>query len=431
MEFNKKSIDQAVCPEGKGAIYLTDPSTRGLYVQITQAGTKTFVYRRKIGPTWQQRTIARIEDMKIPEARAVASDYNARLARGVSVFEQARAAREEPTFRDLFETYLSEHAETNCTTASDMRKNFDRWFCDLANKKASAITHGKILDLHREMKTGNGQRKAAPYAANRAVQLGRAIYNLCIRMKYVSCENPFAGVSLSREKARNRFLSHEEVGKLLRHLRDASTMDDDARRLRDFVLLDIFTGARKSALLSAEWDEFDLRNGTWTIPYTKAKNKEEQVIPLGPDEIKILEERYSYLRSLPEHKEPKKLKFVFPGEGSTGHVVDLKRSWATLRKKLGFKDRTNVTIHDLRRSLGATMASLNVGLALIGSVLHHKDLKTTQRHYAHTGKAAELEAKQLAHSVWLEAERTVPEQAEETEEASNVVPLEQETAKIG
>jgi len=67
--------------------------------------------------------------------------------------------------------------------------------------------------------------------------------------------------------------------------------------------------------------------------------------------------------------------WVFPSKTSkSGHLEDLKRAWTTIRKQTKL---TDVTIHDLRRSLASAMASQNVNVALIQSALHHKDLKTT------------------------------------------------------
>lgn len=115
------------------------------------------------------------------------------------------------------------------------------------------------------------------------------------------------------------------------------------------------------------FDELDLTSATWTIPGAKTKNLQEQVIPLGPTEIEVLRDRRKLLRAS-KIISP----YVFPGDGKTGHVRDRKRSWTTLRGDLGIID---LTIHDLRRSLAAAMASLNVNVALIRGALNHRDMK--------------------------------------------------------
>lgn len=396
MEFNVKSIEKAACPPSKNAIYFADPTTRGLYIQITKFGAKTFVYRRKIDGTWRQKKIAEFGTLKIPEVRVVASDYTRLIASGTNIFEKTVSA--EPTLLNLFEEYVQEHAIKKCTTVGDMEKNFVRWFASMLNSKANKISHDDAEKFHARLGA------SAPYAANRAVQLARAVYNHSIKKGKFAGTNPFAQITLFDERTRNRFLSNEEAGRLFRELEDSSWMDHNHRALRDFILIDVLTGSRKTALVSAEWDEFDLNAGTWSIPPWKSKNKKGQLVPLGGYEISILQQRQEYLKEIGSFS-----RFIFPGSGKTGHQMDFKRSWPSLRRRLGLED---VTIHDLRRSLAATMASANVNLILIKNALNHSDLKTTAEIYARTNKQAELEAKQKAHSIWLEAASATNESAQ-------------------
>jgi integrase len=71
--------------------------------------------------------------------------------------------------------------------------------------------------------------------------------------------------------------------------------------------------------------------------------------------------------------------FVFPSDGETGHVVEIKRAWATLCKAAGI---TGLRIHDLRHSFASQLASSGASLPLIGALLGHANPTTTHR-YAH------------------------------------------------
>ncbi len=395
VDFNMKTLIKATCPSDKMHIYIKDESTRGLYVQITLAGVRTFVYRKKVDGTWRQKKLARLgtKDFGIPEARAEAEHFNSQLEReGINVFEVTAAAKSEPTFRDLFNAYVTRHAEKQCNTVVEMRKEFERWFSTLADKKASAVTRGDAEQLHRAL----GEN--SPYAANRAMQLARPVYNKAIAWGLYSGANPFSKISLFPEHSRDRFLSLTEAATIFKALKVAPILDDKARSLRDFILLDLYTGVRKNNLYSMSWNEIDLKAGTWTIPDTKSKNKQGQVIPMGPREIAILKDRQAYLRKRAGKKGISE--FVFPGDGRSGHQVSVQKSWKKLRADLGLQD---VHLHDLRRSLAATMASQNVSLPLIKNALNHKDIKTTANIYARTSKQAEFEARQLAHAVWDDA----------------------------
>ena len=56
--------------------------------------------------------------------------------------------------------------------------------------------------------------------------------------------------------------------------------------IRDYVYISLLTGARKSDVLSMEWNEIDFTNKKWRIP--EQKNGEPQTIPLTDFAITIL-----------------------------------------------------------------------------------------------------------------------------------------------
>jgi integrase len=65
---------------------------------------------------------------------------------------------------------------------------------------------------------------------------------------------------------------------------------------------------------------------------------------------------------------------VFPSDGATGHYVEPKTAW---RKFLKRAKLSNLTMHDLRRTLGSYMAMNNQSLHIIGKVLGHKSPTST------------------------------------------------------
>jgi integrase len=390
-----KKIRGLKCPVDKREIYVCLSPELHFYVSVSRQGTKSLLYRRKWKGTYRQinlgsftgqgddkLTTERAEE-SIAQARAKCADYESQD----DPFDARDSQRAELTLRALFDEYLKKHAMANKKkTAGEISKNFERWLSPLAEKKLSDISQDVCYKLFEQITENRGE-----YAANRAVQLGRAVFNKGITWERFSRRNPFTGIKLHDEKSRDRFLSPGEVQKLLKGLEVYALPD-----LRDFIKLSLFTGARKSNLLSLEWKNVDLEAGRLRIPRTK--NNTSQVIPLSSDEIALLQARKDFQEQLLAEGESLS-PFVFPGTGKSGHLVDIKNSWTTLREKL---DLSDVTIHDLRRSLAAGMANANVNVALIQSALNHKDIKTTMLVYARTSKDAELQAKLQAHSSWRE-----------------------------
>lgn len=395
--FTKKRLDNISAHRDSKQVYYADDGMRGLEICVTKAGTKSFVFRRKQEGVTRRLWLGYFPDMTIEQARGKAAAFNSQISQGVNIFEKLATEKGELTLQNLFDEYVERHAQKTRKTWKEMIEQFDRSFdgdvkdrsravtVDLRKKKLSAITPKMAEQFHGEL-----AKKRGEYSANRSVQLLRAVFNKGKVWKLFDGENPFVGITLFPEKPRDRFLSRDEATKLLLKL---ETEADDT--LRDFVKLSLFTGIRKSNLMALRWQDVDFNSGLLTIPDTKNNTKQE--LALGGHEIALLAARRERLKLSGQFG-----MFVFPGTGSTGHLTDIKKSWSTFRKSVGFAGDKHVTLHDLRRSLGAAMANANVNIALVKAALHHKDLKTTVKVYALTQQDAVRDARQQAHNAWLQ-----------------------------
>ncbi|MBZ0185686.1 MAG: site-specific integrase, partial [Candidatus Obscuribacterales bacterium] len=397
-KFTKKRLQDLPPAVESKQDYFGDSETRGLEISVTRSGAKSFFFRRKVEGVTRRMWLGYFPDTSVDQARGRAAELNGQVSRGINVFAKGAADKNELTLQAIFDEYIERHAKKSRKTWQEMTKSFDRAFeggvsrssahsVDLRKKKVSEISHAMAESLHADVAKKRGQ-----YAANRLVQILRAVYNKAKVWKLYEGDNPFNGITLYQEKPRDRFLSKEEAITLLSQL---ETEADDT--LRDFIKLSLFTGIRKANLMAMRWQDIDLESGLLTIPDTKNNTKQDLV--LGGHEIALLKERRRRMKA-----EGILTQFVFPGSGSTGHLMDLKKSWTTFRKRAGFTGDKSVTIHDLRRSLGAAMANANINIALVKAALHHKDMKTTVRVYAHTQQEAVRDARQLAHEAWLKVE---------------------------
>lgn len=80
--------------------------------------------------------------------------------------------------------------------------------------------------------------------------------------------------------------------------------------------------------------------------------------------------------------------FIFPSHGKQGHLVEPKTAWRRICKRASV---TGCRIHDLRHSLASTLIQRGYGLALVGRILNHSQLSTTER-YAHLDLESERRA---------------------------------------
>jgi len=429
-KFTAKYIRALACPDHLKQRYFVVLPDVHLYISVGKSGTKNFIFRNKEKDRrWRTMDLNCKFDDALPdpmvrsammEAQSRAAELTARLNRGENVFDQPKKERISPTLQELFDHYKENHLEKRGKRVLDNENNFKRWFAkrNLAKKRAGEFSHEDAARLHKLM-------EETPGSANRTVQLGRAMFNFGIKTRFISrTDNPFAGVSLYRENERDRVLSDEEAGKLLTALESIPAVHSRERTLRDFVLLSLMTGARKSNVMSMRWDELDLKSGEWSIPAAKTKTSRAQTIPLGELEKRVLKERKKLLEKAPEidSDDP----WVFPSKSASGHLADPGNAWESLRDDLGMSD---LWIHDLRRSLASSMANTGSDVSIVRAALNHTDMRTTLKSYIRTNQQAQLQARQKAQGAWFEAmKRQAETDSDVTEKPKPTKPREKGTS---
>jgi integrase len=131
----------------------------------------------------------------------------------------------------------------------------------LGNRKVAAITHDDCDQLHSEI------ARDRPVRANRVIEVLRKAMNLAIRWGW-RVDNPASGVHRSAEEPRERYLSQEEVSRLVLALAGHPERTSAAA-----IRLMLLTGCRRNEALSARWEEFDLTAGVWTKPSAHTKQR--------------------------------------------------------------------------------------------------------------------------------------------------------------
>ena len=157
------------------------------------------------------------------------------------------------------------------------------------------------------------------------------------------------------------FFQKDELDALFKALHDERTSID----IRDFVRIALYTGARRTNVLSMQWKDINFDFKLWLIPADHSKNSEPMIIPLLPEVVTVLQER----------KKPGGSKYVFPGKGATGHLVEPKKGWKGLLKRAGLDE--SFKIHDLRRTMGSWQAITGSSTKIIGASLGHKSDQAT------------------------------------------------------
>src|SRR5207244_3188833 len=152
--------------------------------------------------------------------------------------------------------------------------------------------------------------------ANHTLAVVRRMFGWALSRDLVPA-NPCTAVRApGKETRRDRVLSVDEIAALWRALDNPPI----SKPIRLALKLQLASAQRKGEVIGAEWSEFDLSEGIWTIPGERAKNGLPHRVTLSVLAVAVLDE----IRAMvPEGRESK---WLFPSprrEGSiTGPAVD-------------------------------------------------------------------------------------------------------------
>jgi integrase len=173
-----------------------------------------------------------------------------------------------------------------------------------------------------------------------------------------------------REKARERFLSETEISAAA----DAIEQAERGGKIGPFgvagLRLALFTGARSGEITAIQWGHIDWQRKLVRLP--DSKTNEPRTIHLSDAAIEVLK------------TVPRIGPYVIAGAVPEEPYKNLSRAWIVARAFAGLDD---VRLHDLRHSYASLAAGRGVPLQMIGKLLGHKVVATTQR-YAHLARDA-------------------------------------------
>jgi integrase len=355
-------------PQDREAIHW-DTEVPGLGLRITAGGSKSFILKTRIGggraAPIRKPTLGKLGDLTLDQARTKARDWRALAANGVDPTRHKEEVGR--TVNDLCDEYLDVHAPRKRSAADDAAKIKQHIKPRIGRKLLKDVAYTDIERLHRSM-------KKTPYAANRTLALLSKMFSLAVKWEWLD-RNPAKGIERYVEEKRERFLKPDEIQRLSQALIDyvdVAQRPSQAQKSVDAIRLLMLTGARRSEALSATWDMFDFDTGVWIKPSSHTKQKKVHRAPLSPPALQLLQEIKHRVNGSD---------YLFPSRSSSKHphLMELKKAWAKICELADLED---VRIHDLRHTFASILASGGASLPLIGALLGHTQVQTTQR-YAH------------------------------------------------
>jgi integrase len=339
----------------------------GFGIRITAGGARSWIlnYRTR-GGRERRYTIGSFPDWQTTAARQKARELKRLVDDGGDPLADVEAERAAPSMAELCDRFEQEHLPRKReSTAGDYGRMLRIYIRPaLGRLKVSDVTFSDIDRLHRKV-TAAGHA----YRANRLAAILSKMFSLAVRWGMRET-NPCKGIERNIEYGRRRYLSGDELLRLTKAL--AEYPDQQIANVFRFLLL---TGCRRGEALTSVWADIDLTAGTWSKPPSSTKQKEHHQVPLSAPARQLLSE----IRAAQSVKHKVLGTYVFPGAGSSGHIVEIKKGWRSLCRAAGI---TGLRVHDIRHSFASQLASGGASLPLIGALLGHSNAATTHR-YAH------------------------------------------------
>lgn len=355
MALTKRSIDSLKFNSSKGnAPQVTwDGDLPGFGLRIYPSGKKSFVLFYRVNGRQRLMTIGKYGILTVDEARRKATKALSEVLDDTDPLEARNQARRTKDMRALSEDYLERHAKPHKKSWKKDESRIRRHILPvLGSIKVNAVSTEDISNLHFSITNKNGR-----YEANRTLEILSVMFSRSYQWGYKLSFNPAKGVKENREIKRDRWVTREELPRLLEAIE--AEPNDYIRRV---FLLYLLIGLRKTELLSARWDDVDFDGREISIPQTKSGRP--HYLPLSEAALTIL------LDTPRMEGNP----FVFPGAKASSHLVNIEKAWRRVRAKANVED---VRIHDLRRTVGSWLAQQGESLHLIGRILNHSSTSTT------------------------------------------------------
>ncbi|WP_150681223.1 tyrosine-type recombinase/integrase [Pandoraea pneumonica] len=312
----------------------------GLYLQITKAGVKSWLFRYMLSGRARGMGLGPIHTIGLAEARSRALDCRRLLLDGVDPIDSRNASRlanasaSGVTFQHCADKYIEAHK-----ASWKNAKHVDQWTNTLATY-ASPIFGAlpvSAVDTSLVMRVLEPIWVEKSETASRLRGRIESVLDWATVRGYRTGENParLKGHldALLPNRARVQKTQHHpalpyaDVAVFVNKLR---AEDGVAAMALELLIL---TATRTNEVIGATWQEFDIDGSVWTIPADRMKMKREHRVPLSDDAIAIIKRLRDVQRG----------PYVFPGARGQKPLSNM--AMLQLLKRMEYEQ---ITVHGFR-----------------------------------------------------------------------------------
>ena len=332
----------------------------GLRLRVMESGLRTWslIYTRSDGKK-RRVSLGEYPGIGLKKAKEEVSRLRVQIGDGKDPAQGNRPATlpsDVPeTIDELVPLFLEKHAKPNTR-----KRTFEE--TERALKRLLVHWKGRRLDsIRRRDVIGyiDGIANKYPISANRTLAVLSKLFNWAVEKDLLQASPCFQVKAPSPTTSRDRVLTDDELRLFL------SAAEKIEAPFGLYLKMLTLTAQRRTEVGAMRWSEIDLAEKTWLIPAPRSKNRQENLLPLPPQAMTILE-------TLPRYAN---CDYVFTTKGKAS-ISNWSKSKKNLDKLIaeenGGAPIAHWTFHDLRRTGDTTMHRLGVISEVVDAVLNHK-----------------------------------------------------------
>ncbi|HEY9684032.1 MAG TPA: integrase family protein [Oculatellaceae cyanobacterium] len=356
-KITAKFIESGITFPTTGQLIIRDDELKGFGLRVTK-GRVAFVAERRVNGRFKRITIGHYKAMTADEARRQARQ----ILMGTTKLKAVLPKQSAITLNHVFQKFMAVR-RLRPNTVRTYTLTTKRCIGDWLSLPVTAITRDMILERHQALTRVTKRGTSGQAQANIAMRILRTVLNFAASNFETADQQPIISINpvstLSknrcwhRERRRRVIVPDHKLGEWYR-----AVMSLRQIYIRDYLLLLILTGLRRTEASTLRWSDIDFSARTITIRAEIAKNKQEHCIPLTDFLLLLLRHRKENSRS--------DTAYVFPGRRG-GPLVEPKLGVSKVVERSG----CSFVLHDLRRTYISMAAKLGIPHHVIKKLVNH------------------------------------------------------------
>ena len=309
---------------------------RGLYLQVTKNGTKSWLFRYKSPLTAKQREmgLGPLSLVSLAAARELTIECRRQLLNGLDPLEERKQVKRAQQLANAKSITFQEAAEKCIESKKPEWKNAkhaQQWSNTLTTYAYPIFGDIAVSDVDTNLvlKAIEPIWISKAETASRVRQRIETVLDWARARGYAEGENParlrghldniLAKTAKVKRVKHHPAVPYKQISEFMEQLRERK---GSSALALEFMIL---TAARTGEIRGAKWEEIDLTTNVWTVPAERMKAGREHRIPLSKRAVAIL-------MSIQSNRNPEE--FVFSGWKAGSGLSD--GALLALMKKIAF-----------------------------------------------------------------------------------------------